>query len=172
MNGARPRQQRRAAALVSAVAILVIVAAFSALYLSVHATHVSTAEAEINRLRAQAAALAATQLTLWSLSHDTAQQAAVARVVYEHDTSFATTPLFQVNGDLAGATFHVDLWPGEDAVRLKTTASTGGAYFTRWAQMPLTLASGFDLDFSHGFADEEHSLSSICMPGRCTAQLS
>ena len=151
MNAALGPHHRRAAALVSAVAILLVVAAFAGLFLSVHATHVSTAEAEINRLRAQAAALAATQLTLWNLSHDTAQQADVARVVYEHDTSFAAKPLFQIDGSLAGAAFHVDLWPGEDRVRLKTTANAGGVYFTRWAQMPLALAAGGEPDFAKGF---------------------
>ena len=50
MSGALGPHRRRAATLVSAVAILLVVAAFAGLFLSVHATHVSTAEAEINRL--------------------------------------------------------------------------------------------------------------------------
>jgi hypothetical protein len=146
--------RRRAAALMSAVAILLVVAAFAGLFLSVHATHVSTVENEINRLRAQAAAVAATQLTLWKLNYDTTQKANVARVVHEHDTSFATTPLFQIDGTLARAAFHVDLWPGEDCVRLKTTANAGGVYCTRWAQMPLALAGGAEPNFSAGFTSQ------------------
>lgn len=36
-------------------------------------------------------------------------------------------------------------------MRLKTTANTGGVYFTRWAQMPLALASGAEPNFGQGF---------------------
>jgi hypothetical protein len=131
--------------LVSAFAILLLVAAFAAVFLSVHTAHVSVTELEMHRLRAEAAGMAATQLTLWRLTTDADQQDPIARVVYEHDTSFTTTPLFQTDGSLAGATFHVDLWPGEDTVRLKTVASCHGAYFQRWAQMPIRLAPATEL---------------------------
>jgi hypothetical protein len=143
--------RRRGAALVSAVAILLIVAAFAGLFLSTHSTHVATAEAQINRLRAQAAALGATQLVLWNLSHDSSQQANVARVVYEHDTSYSAKPLFQTDGTFSGTAFHVDLWPGEDAVRACATGNAGGAYSTVWAQLPLTVAADGPLSFPAGF---------------------
>ncbi len=151
--GRRHRHRRPAAALISAVAILVIVAAFAAVFLSVHSTQVSTAETAIHRLRAEAAALAAAQLTLWDVRHDTGQKQAIARVVQEGDTSFQTTPLFQVDGNLAGATFHVDLWPGADTVRLKTVAQSGGVYFERWAQMPIRLEAADDLLKGGDFED-------------------
>jgi hypothetical protein len=131
---------KRAAALISAVAILVVVAAFAAVFLSVHSAQLLAEEHSIHRLRAEAAALAATHLTLWKLENDADLQSAMARVVYEDDTSFAADPLFKVSGDLAGATFDVDVWPGPDTIRLKATGVSGGAYFRRWAHMPLELA--------------------------------
>jgi hypothetical protein len=153
MTGMRQRYRRNAAALVSAIAVLLVVAGFAAVILSVHGAHVSTAESAVCRLRAEAAAMGATQLTLWSLRQDADQQADIARVVSAHDTSFQATPLFQVDGDLAGATFHVDLWPGEDTVRLKTVAQCGGVYFQRWAQMSIRLDSGSNLVTGGDFED-------------------
>jgi hypothetical protein len=133
------QHQRRAAALISAVAILVVVAVFAAVFLSVHSVQLATEENSIHRLRAEAATLAATQLTLWKLENDADLQNALARAVYEGDTSFEADPLFKVSGDLAGATFSVDLWPGVDTVRLKASGVSGGVYYDRWAQMPLSL---------------------------------
>jgi len=153
MKTARPPSRRPAAALISAVAILLVVAVFAAVFLSVHSTQVSTAELAVCRLRAEAAALAATQLTLWKLNQDSGQQADIARVVYEHDTSFQAAPLFQIDGDLAGATFHVDLWPGENRVRLKTVAQCGGVYFQRWAQAPIRLETATNLVKGGDFED-------------------
>lgn len=135
--------RRRAAALVSMVAILVVVAAFAAVFLSAHAAKVASEETGIHRLRAQAAAISATHLTLWELSNDSDLQDAIARVVYEGDTSFGADPLITVTGDLAGATFSVDVWPGDDTVRLKSRGISAGAYYDRWAQMPLTLGLKF-----------------------------
>jgi len=132
----RHQVHRRAAALVSAVAILLVVAAFAAVFLSVHTAQLSAEQTAIHRLRAEAATMAGTHLALWKVSNEPDLQDAVARVVYEHDTSFEADPLFRFQGDLAGATFTVDLWPGADAVRLKATGVAGGAYFERWAHMP------------------------------------
>ncbi|MCK4342225.1 MAG: hypothetical protein KAY37_10945 [Phycisphaerae bacterium] len=148
MNRPRRRHRRNAAALISAVAILLVVAAFAALLISVHTVRLSTAEAEVHRLRAEAAALAATQLTLWEVSNDADLKAALARVVYEGDTSFEADPLFQIQGDLAGAAFHADVWPGDDTVRLKSRGTSGGAYYDRWAHMPMVLGGG---QFETGF---------------------
>jgi hypothetical protein len=140
----RPRRHRRnAAALVSAVVVLVVVAAFAAVFLSVHSAQVSTEQAGIHRLRAEAAALSATYLTLWDLSNDSTLKAALSRVVYEGDTSYEADPLITVNGDLSGATFSVDVWPGPDAVRLKATGVSGGCYYDRWAQMSMSLGTRF-----------------------------
>jgi hypothetical protein len=125
------------------VAILIVVAAFAGVFLSVHSAQLSTEEAGIHRLRAEAAALAATHLTLWELNNDPNLQDAMARVVDEGDTSFEAEPLIEVQGDLAGATFSVDVWPGDDTVRLKSTGVSGGVYYDRWAQMPVTLGLRF-----------------------------
>ncbi len=163
MNAVRPAQRRRrarGAALISAVAVLVVVAAFAALFLSVHSTQVTTTELAVCRLRAEAAALAATHLTLWKLNQDADQQQALARVVYERDTAFDADPLFQTDGDLAGATFHVDLWPGADTVRLKTVAQCGGVYFQRWAQMPIRLETATNLLACGDFEDPTRIVSS------------
>ena len=141
----RRRYQRRAAALVSVAAILVVVAAFAAVFLSVHSAQLSTRENAIHRLRAQAAAMGAAHLTLWKLSRDADWQAAMARPVHEGDTSFAADPLFTTKGDLAGATFIVEVWPGDDTVRLKCRAFSGGVFFDRWAQMPIQIAATSDL---------------------------
>lgn len=132
------RHQRTAAALVSVIAILVVVMAFAGVFLSVHSAQVSTEETAVHRLRAQAAALSATHLTLWKLSHDADLQGALARVVHEGDTSFEADPLIAVQGDLASATFTASVWPGADTVRLKSTGVSGGVYYDRWAQMPIT----------------------------------
>lgn len=134
--------QRRAAALVSAVAILVVVAAFTALFLSIHATQLTDYESGFRRLRAEAAAVAGTHLALWRISNDTDLQESLARPVFEKDTSFDADPVLTFNGDLAGATFQALAWPGDDTVRLKTTGVSGGVYSARWAQMPLTLGVG------------------------------
>jgi len=139
------RHTRHAAALISAVAILVIAAAFAALLLHTHGAQLASEETGIHRLRAQAAAQAATHLTLWKLSNDADWQQAMARVVYERDTSFSADPLFEINGDLAGATFEVNVWPGPDTVRLKATGISGGAYAERWAQAPMLLAAADNL---------------------------
>jgi Tfp pilus assembly protein PilX len=136
------RTERRGAALVGALAILLVVAGFAGLLLSVHSTHVGTAELAVQRLRAEAAALAAAQLTLWNVEHDPNMQQALAAALQAGDTSFAATPLIQTQGDLAGATFRVDLWPGPDTIRLRATGTSGGAAFVRWAQMPMELDSG------------------------------
>jgi hypothetical protein len=143
----RRSRSRRAAALISAIALLVAVGVLAACLLSVHATQVSTEEGGIQHLRASAAAMAATHLTLWTLSNEAAYQDAMARVVFEGDTSFETTPLFQITGDLAGATFNVDVWPGADTVRLKARGIAGGYYLDRWTQMPITLNA--DLRFGY-----------------------
>lgn len=132
-----PRHRQRGAALVSMVVILVVVAGFAAFFLSVHGAQVSIEEAGIHRLRAEAAAMAATHLTLWTLDNDSKLKDAMARVVREGDTSFEADPLFTVQGDLAGATFSVDVWPGADTVRLKSRGVSGGVYYDRWAQMPI-----------------------------------
>ena len=142
MRGRPHHHRRNAAALVSVVEILIVVAAFAGVFLSVHSAQVSTEEAGIHRLRA-AAALAATHLTLWELGNDSDLRTAMARVVYEGDTSFEADPLIEVQGDLAGATFSVDVWPGDDTLRLKSTGVSGGVYYDRWAQMPLTLGLKF-----------------------------
>ena len=141
---ARPRcgrfgnRRTRGVAMVSAVMILLIVAVVAAVLLSVKSTTVSAQKVEIRRLRAEAAAMAATQLTLWRLGNDVDLETALTRVACEGDTSFDETPLFQFTGDLAGATFVVDVWPGADTVRLKSSAVSGGAYFERWAQIRLS----------------------------------
>jgi hypothetical protein len=138
----RQHQPRRtAAALVSMIVILVVVAAFAAVFLSVHTARLATEEHAVHRLRAQAATLAATHLTLWKLRNDTELQDSLARVIYEGDTPFAADPLFEVNGELAGATFSVDVWPGADTVRLKSTGISGGIYYERWAQIAIELAA-------------------------------
>lgn len=145
--------RRKAAALVSAVAILLIVAAFAGVFLSVHTAQLSTEETAIHRLRAQAAAMAATHLTLWELNTDSELQAAVGRVVYEGDTSFEADPLFSVQGDLAGATFNVDVWPGADTVRLRSRGTSGGVYFERWAHSPMQLVASRNLLVGGDFED-------------------
>jgi Tfp pilus assembly protein PilX len=143
MRHGRHNRGHRGAALVSVVAILLIVAAFAGVFLSVHTAQISTEEAGIHRLRAQAAAQAATQLALWQLQNDADLLDAVARVVHEGDTSFAADPLITVTGDLAGATFGTDLWPGPDTVRLRSTGVSGGTYYTRWAQMSIDSGATF-----------------------------
>ncbi len=145
--------RRKAAALVSAVAILLVVAAFAGLFLSTHAAQLSTEEAGIHRLRAQAATMAATQLTLWELSNDSDLQEDMARVVYEGDTSFAADPLFLFQGDLAGATFSVAVWPGAETVRLRSRGTSGGAYFERWAHTPMQLVMSRNLLVGGDFED-------------------
>jgi predicted PurR-regulated permease PerM len=130
---------RRAAALVSAVVILVVVAAFAAVVLSVHNTQITTLAEQTRRLRAQAATAAATHLTLWKLRHDADLQNAVARVVKENDTSFGAPALFTITGNLAGATFSAELWPGPDTVRIRAVGTSGGVYDERWGQMPIQL---------------------------------
>jgi predicted PurR-regulated permease PerM len=139
MTRARVPQSRRAAALVSAVVILVVVAAFATVILSVHNTQITTLAEQIQRLRAQAATAAATQLTLWKLRHDADLQDAVARAVQEHDTSFEAPALFSVSGNLAGATFSAELWPGPDTVRIRAVGTAGGVYDQCWGQMPIQL---------------------------------
>ena len=168
MNHRSIRHRRPAAALVSAIAILVVVTAFAALLLSVHGVHVSTAEGGIHRLRAEAAALAATQLALWDLSNDADLQAALARVVYEDDASFEVDPLVHVQGDLAGATFAVDVWPGEESVRLQSHGISGGYHVQRWTQMPLRLAAGEDLIVGGGFEDTDAISASSYWNGEAT----
>ena len=145
--------RRKAAALVSAVAILLVVAAFAGVFLSTHAAQLSTEEAGIHRLRAQAATMAATQLTLWELSNDSDLQEAMARVVYEDDTSFAADPLFLFQGDLAGATFSVDVWPGAETVRLRSRGVSGDMYFERWAHTPMQLVMSRNLLVGGHFED-------------------
>jgi hypothetical protein len=135
------------------VALLVVVAAFAAVFLSVHTAQLSIEETGINRLRAEAAALAATHLTLWQLSTNADLQKSMARVVYEGDTSFSVDPLFHFQGDLAGATFDAAVWPGADNVRLKTTAVCGGVYFERWAHMPMQLTMNGNLLAGGDFED-------------------
>ncbi len=132
--------RRKATALVSVIAILLIVAAFAGVFLSTHAAQISTETAGIHRLRAQAAAMAATHLTVWDLNNDDDLRGAMGRVVCEDDTSFDADPLFSVTGDLAGATFSVDVWPGPDTARLKTTGISGGVYYERWTHTPTMLA--------------------------------
>lgn len=131
-------RRTRGVAMVSAVTILLIVAVVAAVLLSVKSTTVSAQKVAIRRLRAEAAAMAGTHLTLWRLGNDVDLEMDLARVVCEGDTSFDETPLFQFSGDLAGATFVVDVWPGADTVRLKSSAASGGAYFERWAQIRLS----------------------------------
>ena len=124
--------------MVSAIALLLIIATVAAVLLSVKSAAVSTQKAEIQRLRAAAAAMGATQLALWRIGNDNDLALDLARVVCEGDTSFDATSLFQFTGDLAGATFTVDVWPGADTVRLRSVGIAGGNYFERWAQIPLT----------------------------------
>jgi Tfp pilus assembly protein PilX len=145
MMSTRSQRQRTSAALVSVVAILLVVAAFAGVFLSVHTAQVSITETGIHRLRAQAAAMAATHLTLWQLSNDSDLQDAIGRVVSEGDTSFDTDPLFHLTGDLAGATFDVDVWPGVEVVRVRSRGVSGGAYYDRWGEMAL----GVDLPFGN-----------------------
>ena len=156
MSDQSHHSRRKAAALVSVVAILLIVAAFAGVFLSVHTAQVSTEETGIHRLRAQAAALAAAHLTLWQLNNDSDLQDALARVVYEGDTSFGADPLFTVAGDLAGATFGVDVWPGAETVRLRSRGISGGVYYDRWSQMPMGFGKKFGND-----AIESANLSNV-----------
>lgn len=147
------RRPRRAAALVSAVAILLVVSAFAALLLSVHSVQLFTNEAGLQRLRAHAAALSGTHLALWRLHHDTDLQEALARAVQAADTSYAAEPLFHFSGALAGAAFETDVWPGADRVRVRSTGRAGQARVLRWAQMPIVLATGRDLLMDGDFED-------------------
>lgn len=139
MTRVRGASQRRAAALISAIAILLIMAAFAAMFLDVHSTHVSSTELAVHRLRAEAAALAATQLTLWSVQRDPNLQSALARVIQQGDTSFDTTPLIRVDGNLTGVAFRVELWPGPDTARVRAVGTSGSVEFERWTQMPIVL---------------------------------
>ena len=133
------RRTRKAAALVSMIVLLVVVATFAGVFLNVHDTRVALEETAVQRLRAQAAALAATQITLRQLKHNAVLQADLARVVYEGDTAFDAPPLYQIRGELTGTQFLVEVWPGSDAVRLKATGISDGVYYERWTQMPLRL---------------------------------
>jgi hypothetical protein len=149
----RVRHRRRGAALVSAVVILIVVAAFSAVFLSVHSTQVTTIGDCVGRLRAQAASNAATHLLLWQLRRDPNLQDAVARVVKEGDTSFALPALFNVQGSLADATFTAELWPGPDTVRVRAVGQSNGAFDVRWAQMPIVLPADNNLLAGGDFED-------------------
>ncbi len=140
MSRGGPRGRgRRAAALISAIAILLIVAAFSALCLSVFAAQISIEQAGVQRLRAEAAAMAGTHLALWQIGNDSDLANCLARSVAEDDTSFDTTPLITVDGELLGAAFTVDVWPGEDMARVRSQASAGAVSYVRWTQIPLVL---------------------------------
>ncbi len=131
------------AALISAIVLLVIISAVAALLLSVHTAQLSSETAGVQRLRAEAAALAASQLTLWKIGSDSGLKSDLSRVVYENDTSFSATPLFQVTGDLVGASFVVDVWPGPDTLRLKSRGVSGGYYYDRWSHMPMASSANF-----------------------------
>lgn len=140
MKAPRRISSRGAAALVSMIVILVAVATFAGVFLNMHDARISIEEAAVGRLRAQAAALAATHITLWQLKHNTVLQADLERVVYERDTSYDAPPLYEIRGELTGTIFHVSVWPGDDAVRLKARGISGGSYYDRWTQIPLRLA--------------------------------
>jgi hypothetical protein len=157
------------------IVVLVVVAAFAAVFLSVHTAQLATEENSIHRLRAQAATLAGTHLTLWKLCNDSDLQEAMARVLCEGDTSFEVDPLFEVSGDLAGATFSVDVWPGPDTVRLKSTGISGGVYYERWAHMPMNIGSNLgnqaiESNELGGVADQQIARQAIlCEDGTVTS---
>jgi len=134
------RKHKRGAALVSAVVLLVAVAVLAGVFLSVQTAGLSAQEAEVQRLRGIAAAAGATQLTLWQITQSDDYQNALARVVREGDTSLEADPLFHVSGDLVGANFDVDIWPGAEALRVRASAAAGGVRVERWAQYPLYLS--------------------------------
>jgi hypothetical protein len=131
--------RKRAAALISAVAILLIAATFAALLLSVHTAQLSTGTQLVQRTRADAAARGGLQLALWRLHHDSDLQNCLAKALDANDTSYAASPLIQVNGTLPGAAFHTDIWPGPTKVRIRATATAGDAAGECWAQVPLSM---------------------------------
>ena len=150
----------RGVAMVSAIALLLIIGTVAAVLLSVKSAAVSTQKAEVQRLRAAAAAMGATQLAVWQIGNDNVLALDLARVVCEGDTSFNATSLFQFDGDLAGANFTVEVWPGADTVRLKSLASAGGNYFERWAQIPLTsLVPGFTLSSGDAVLFQDNAMA-------------
>ena len=131
--------ERRSAALVSMIVLLVVVATFAGVFLNAHDARVALEEAGIQRLRAEATAMGATHIVLWQLKNNSVLQADMARVVYEGDTAFDTTPIYEIVGDLTGTTFEIDVWPGSDSVRLRARGISEGVHYERWTQIPLRL---------------------------------
>jgi hypothetical protein len=149
----RVNKRKSAAALVSMIVILVAVAAFAGAFLNVHDTRVALEEAGVQRLRAEAAAMAATHITLRQLKTNSVLQADMARVVYEKDTAFDAPPLYEIAGDLTGTVFQIAVWPGLDSVRLRARGISDGVYYERWTQMPMRLRTTDNLLLGGDFED-------------------
>lgn len=144
MSTKRGKKHRKAAALVSMIVLLVVVATFAGVFLNAHDARVALEEAGVQRLRAEAAAMAATHITLWQLKNNSVLRADLARVVYENDTAYDAPPLYEIAGELTGTEFQVAVWPGPDSVRLRTRGISDGVYYERWTQMPLRLETTDD----------------------------
>ena len=134
------RHCRRGTALITAVVLLLVMATLSATVLSMRTTEVSMDVDAVHRLRADAAALGALQLTARTLHSDADLQAALAVVIdHEGDTWLSgADPLFQVTGELAGVSFVVDVWPRLDEVRLRASAVSNGVHRERWSRLALS----------------------------------
>lgn len=134
------KHTRPGTALITAVVLLLIMATISATVLSMRTTDVCMDIDAIRAMRADAAALGALQLCAWTLQNDTDLQTALAAAHEQGEDTWlkGSKPLFQITGELSGATFTVNVWPRPDEVRLQARAVLDGVYRERWSHITVT----------------------------------
>lgn len=135
----RRPDRRRAAALITAIVLLVAIAAITSAVLPSHTAEVSATTASALHLRAEAAALSGLHVAIHRLRNDPALAAALARAIAENDTSLSAPPLITFEGAHGGATWTVRVWPRSGELRIEATGEAAGSYVTRWARIPVTL---------------------------------
>ncbi len=139
MSAGRRHTRRDAAALITAIVLLVMLSAITGVVLPSRTAQVTQATQDVLHLRAEAAALSGLHVAIHRLRNDATLAAVLSRAIAENDTSLTAPPLVTFNGTHGGATWTVRVWPRSGELRIEASAEAAGSYVTRWARVPVTL---------------------------------
>ena len=132
-------RSRRGAALISAIVLLIVVSVLAACVIPAITIRTASRIDRVERLRANAAAVAGEHLALWKAKQDATIQSNLSTVVAKNDTSFKSKPLITITTNIGGATCVTEIWPGATALRLRSVGKAGGCFVERWTEWPIKI---------------------------------
>jgi len=135
MRNRRPDPQRRGAALIAVIVLLVAAAVLAFGLLSATGNDLAVQSLAAQRLRAEAAALSGLQLTAWQIANDEDLQQQISDAYENAQGSGEPTFIQTFQGTLGAGQYTVDVELLNSALRLHATGVFGECYADCWASL-------------------------------------